>query len=362
MKREPRIVYISSTAYNEYKSNAGINRMRSFKRGFDKINIDCSIFYIHDKEIQNKLLKKVYAFYKIFNLLTKLEKNDIVIFYGCYNYFIFIFLFRFKLKFIIERNEYPYYLINRKYAKKGINEKLFEFVSNYIDGFITCSVALERYYHQFFKDGFPIHISPLIVDLDKFSNNIRRYDVDFPYIGYCGSLGNNKDGLPILIQSFRLIANEFPTLKLLIAGRGDGQDVDELRKLIDRHELERRVTLTGDLSHNLMPSFLGTASILVLSRPNNKQAEGGMPSKIAEYMAVKVPIVVTRVGELDRFLTDKDNCFMAMPDSIEDFAFKMREALNYDDKQSIVDNAFLTVEQFGEENQARLLSFYLKKL
>jgi glycosyltransferase involved in cell wall biosynthesis len=87
-----------------------------------------------------------------------------------------------------------------------------------------------------------------------------------------------------------------------------------------------------------------------------------MPSKIAEYMAVKVPIVVTRVGELDRFLTDKDNCFMAMPDSIEDFAFKMREALNYDDKQSIVDNAFLTVEQFGEENQARLLSFYLKKL
>jgi hypothetical protein len=164
MKREPRIVYISSTAYNEYKSNAGINRMRSFKRGFDKINIDCSIFYIHDKEIQNKLLKKVYAFYKIFNLLTKLEKNDIVIFYGCYNYFIFIFLFRFKLKFIIERNEYPYYLINRKYAKKGINEKIFEFVSNYIDGFITCSVALERYYHQFFKDGFPIHISPLIVD------------------------------------------------------------------------------------------------------------------------------------------------------------------------------------------------------
>jgi glycosyltransferase involved in cell wall biosynthesis len=147
------------------------------------------------------------------------------------------------LKFIIERNEYPYYLINRKYAKKGINEKIFEFVSNYIDGFITCSVALERYYHQFFKDGFPIHISPLIVDLDKFSNNIRRYDVDFPYIGYCGSLGNNKDGLPILIQSFRLIANEFPTLKLLIAGRGDGQDVDELRKLIDRHELERRVTL-----------------------------------------------------------------------------------------------------------------------
>ena len=35
---------------------------------------------------------------------------------------------------------------------------------------------------------------------------------------YCGTLDGDKDGVPVLIESFAIIANEFPLLKLQLIG------------------------------------------------------------------------------------------------------------------------------------------------
>ena len=73
-------------------------------------------------------------------------------------------------------------------------------------------------------------------------------------------------------------------------------------------------------------------------------------------------MVVTRVGELENFLVDSVNCFMAEPDSVEDFKLKMIEAYYASNKEVIVNNALETVKQFDIKNQARLIHEFCEKL
>ena len=56
---------------------------------------------------------------------------------------------------------------------------------------------------------------------------------------------------------------------------------------------------------------------MALARPTNKQAEGGFPTKLGEYLATGNTVVVTNVGEIGEFLHDKVNAFVSDPDSPE---------------------------------------------
>lgn len=240
-------------------------------------------------------------------------------------------------------------MINPNYSRSKFIGNIYNNMLKYARGFITCSHSLKDYYSPLLSENIPIHISPLIINIDKFIDGIVKEDVNVPYIGYCGSLGNNKDGLPNLIESFSIITEKYESIELHLAGNGDQKTLDELHALVNKLGLNSRVVFTGNLLHSQMPSFLANAKLLVLARPNNKQAEGGFPSKIGEYMSVQVPIVVTNVGELHHYLIDKYNCFMAEADSIESFAAKVVEALEFENINSIVSNAFETVLQFDSK-------------
>ena len=95
--------------------------------------------------------------------------------------------------------------------------------------------------------------------------------------------------------------------------------------------IEKRVIFTGLLSRNLVPAYLRHAVILTLARPASMVANAGFPSKLTEYLSTGKPVVATRVGEIDRYLTDNLNVFLSEPDSIDDFVSKLEFVLsNYD--------------------------------
>ncbi len=70
------------------------------------------------------------------------------------------------------------------------------------------------------------------------------------------------------------------------------------------------------------------AGLLVLPRPDSKQAQGGFPTKLGEYLATGKPVCVTRVGEIPEYLEDGKSVFMAKPGDTDSFAYAMERALS----------------------------------
>ena len=60
-------------------------------------------------------------------------------------------------------------------------------------------------------------------------------------IGFLGRMDEPRKGLPILLQAFRQLAADRPGLRLLIAGRGEAQELDQLPAAI-----RERVVLLGE--------------------------------------------------------------------------------------------------------------------
>jgi len=180
-------------------------------------------------------------------------------------------------------------------------------------------------------------------------------------ITYCGGLDGDKDGVPILIKSFSLIADEFPLFKLQLVGSLHNESTRlNLRSLVQKLNINDKVIFTGRIRRDNIPEYLCNSDFLVLARPNNKQAEGGFPTKLGEYLATGKPVVVTNVGEISNFLIDQKNAFVAEPDSAEKFANKLREALlNKNSSQIGLEGKKLVHNEFHYLTQAKELEKFI---
>src|SRR4029453_10887970 len=76
--------------------------------------------------------------------------------------------------------------------------------------------------------------------------------VDGPPIGFLGRYDEPRKGLPVLLDAMRTVVRHHPGARLLIAGRGDA---DELRELIGE-DLRAHVALLGELSEADKAAFL----------------------------------------------------------------------------------------------------------
>jgi glycosyltransferase involved in cell wall biosynthesis len=170
-----------------------------------------------------------------------------------------------------------------------------------------------------------------VVDLNFFSSmDAQTPQYKFPYIAYCGTMKGQKDGVPTLIQSFSLLKKDFPDYKLLLIGNDSEENTRDVRKQIDKLSLHDSVKFTGFVARKEMPQLLVNADLLVVSKLDVEQNSGNFPIKVGEYLSTGVPTVLTKVGEIPKFLKDMETSYLAEPNSADDFYKKMKEALeNY---------------------------------
>jgi len=201
-------------------------------------------------------------------------------------------------------------------------------VCRLFDGFIVITNALKKYFETNVSTSKKIYILPILVEPERFS--IQR-NTSIEYIAYCGSMQGEKDGVSILIESFAKIANDFPKLELHLIGETKFNGIELLRNKITELKISQKVKFTGRVERDDLPSHLCNAKILALARPANKQAEGGFPTKLGEYLATGIAVVVTGVGEIPEYLIHNENAYMAIPNNVDDFAEKLKMALLNDD-------------------------------
>lgn len=204
-----------------------------------------------------------------------------------------------------------------------------------VSGILVISQALKDYYIE--KGCCPdkVHVVNMVVDTARFQG-LKKQKTE-PYIAYCGTASNNKDGVDQLIKAFAIVARKHPQIKLHIIGSTPSkqQKFDNFA-LTKELGIEEKVFFTGMVSATDMPQVLKNANILALDRPNNQQAKYGFPTKLGEYLLTGNPVVITRVGDIPLFLKDGDNALIAEPENPKDFSDKICWAIEHPQESMII--------------------------
>lgn len=323
-------IYIYS-GYFEYGS-ASCNRLLAYAKGFNSLGYESEIVAydvyrmreyreqsviinrLCPNKITNKYLRFLIGRCRLILHLLKRNKRDYLMIYSP-GLDLFAFLLTRRTNVRVEITECPevvkpfliplclYYWLLRRI--KG----MFVISNNLKDFFVSKGIKESN-----------IHIINMIVDTSRFESVERKKTVE-PYLAYCGLVSKTKDGVDGLLQSFSIYHKKFPDRKLKIIGRFlEGCSKNDFDDFINDNQLGGVVEFTGIIPPSEMPTILSNAEMLLLDRPNNKQAFYGFPTKLGEYLSTRKPVVVTDVGNIGLFLKNKVNAILVNPDSPEDFS------------------------------------------
>lgn len=355
-----RIKYFLKEPSN-INSDAAFNRISLFCKGLKELGVDSDVYLIPHISCSNRCISRLLVLLNYCRILINVlrcSRKEILIFYGESSFF-YLYPIIAKLNvLLIELNEYPFFIRSQTPNAPSYSRKTLNYLK-FAHGLITCSSFLEEYYKTFLNKNSHIFISSLIVDINSFRPKDESHITENTNqsIVYCGSFNNNKDGVPILIESFSKVHKIYKNYLLYLIGGGDISVENELHQQVRDLGLSESVVFTGLVAHDQLYSYFHKASIFALARPNNKQAEGGIPSKLAEYMAMRHPCVITEVGDLPKLFEKDVDCYMAQPSSVESFTQKLLQCIQSDNTE-MVHSAYLKVQRFHYLVQAEnLLNF-----
>jgi len=268
------------------------------------------------------------------------------------------------IKLIHERSEFPFITNNNSLLFK-INLFLYlQITCKLFDGFIVITDNLANYFKKYISTKTVLYKLPILVEPERFAITSYTEEKYGKYFAYCGSMSGNKDGLPILIDSFYRVSSKHDDVKLLLIGSTQFNGFSKLKEKVQDLGLNDRIIFTGLKSRDELPELLSGSIGLCLSRPSSKQAEGGFPTKLGEYLATGKPVVVTKVGEIPDYLIDMENAYLCNPDSSEEFANKLDMLLTdrVKAKEIGINGQKLAFDDFNYEVQTQKLYDFLKGL
>jgi glycosyltransferase involved in cell wall biosynthesis len=295
------------------------------------------------------------------------EKVD-AIFMGISNFpvtFFFFLLSRiYKIKFIHERSEYPFLSSSKSLIKKLKLQIYLKVTLKLFDGLIVITSHLENYFKSKIRKNSKTMILPILVEPERFNNIKKENDQLVRNITYCGSMEGNKDGVPILIDAFKIITAKHKNVNLVLIGDTNFPSFNQLVEKIDDLQIRDKVELKGRVERDKIPQLLINATMLALARPVSIQAQGGFPTKLGEYLATGNPAIVTRVGEIPLYLKDNLNALIAEPDSAIKFAEKIDFVLSNPEKARAIgqEGKKLTQTIFNYKQQAKNLVDFINTL
>lgn len=363
--------YLPNTAY--------INRVFSFLRGFSDLEIDTEvIFLVPDANrsmveedfphitfkymwekltVSNRFINKLAEEYYGWRFSKCLKSGDIVFLTNFGNIF-FKVINRKGVKILHEKTEHP-----DVYSYKGFNLKKYKRYVHKVDAMFVISTSLRDYYISLGVPEKKVTILNMTVDSNRFCHLTKQPSE--PYIAYCGTASNNKDGVDELIKSFAILHKSHPELKLYIIGKTpDKNDESGNLRLIEKLGVKESVVFTGVISMMDMPQILKNATILALDRPDSLQAQCGFPTKLGEYLLTENPVVVTKVGDIPLFLKDGESALLAEERNPEEFASKMKWVLEHPEEAEIIGKkgAQVALENFNYLTETRKLTNVIKYL
>ena len=201
----------------------------------------------------------------------------------------------------------------------------------------------------------PIEVIPNGVNLEPFQSEHEPLDRanfglspnDIVLI-YVGRLGIEKN-LSFLLRAFSGVAQAYDNVHLLLVG--DGPERENLHVLASHLEAGARVSFTGFIPYEKLPSYLGLADAFVTASITEVH-----PLSVIEAMAAGLPVIGIRSPGISDTIEDGVTGFLADNDDIAAFTAKMvRLVTKHDERRSMGINAAHIVEKYSITNTTNLI-------
>lgn len=181
-------------------------------------------------------------------------------------------------------------------------------------------------------------------------------------VGFIGRLVEWK-GPQILIEAINILQNQgIKNIKAIIIGSGksqEGNNEDELKKLVQKYNLKNNVIFTGHL--NKVPLAFQCLDIFCLTSCEKEP----FSSVVVESMMAKVSVIGTNIGGTPEIVEDKKTGLLVEPNNAKDLSQAIKMLIkNKEIKEEMVQNAYEHVIRHNTTENAtrRLEKIYLATL
>jgi glycosyltransferase involved in cell wall biosynthesis len=160
---------------------------------------------------------------------------------------------------------------------------------------------------------------------------------------YPGTFGWHQ-GLDVAIRAFSIIAERAGGVDFHIYG--DGSEKGKIQDLIAGLRIGDRVFLMNSVPHSKIGDVMACADIGVVPKRNNMFAGEAFSTKILEFMAVGVPVIVSETA-IDRFYFNHSIVHFFKPEDENDLARAMLSLIeNREARESLAARASEFVRQY----------------
>ncbi len=168
------------------------------------------------------------------------------------------------------------------------------------------------------KKKCPLTLLPITIQTEKFENQVNGFHE--PVKIFYGGTFNVKDGVENLINAFEQIAFKYPETLLYLSGMGVSARINLIKAKIENSVCHDRIQYLGYLNDDAYYQFLKSSHILSAIRVDSQFARAGFPFKLGEYLATGKPVLVSNIGEIPNYLSDKKNAIFVDPGSVDSIA------------------------------------------
>lgn len=199
-----------------------------------------------------------------------------------------------------------------------------------------------------------VHVVPNGVDRARFHPAVEASEhapgADRFVVGFSGSL-KPWHGIDVLLDAFKTLAPCLRNYHLLIVG--DGPLRSSIQQFADDNGLHERISITGWMPHDELPGLIKSMDVAVAPYPNLADFYFS-PLKLYEYMAIGVPIIASRVGQITETLDHRETALLVEPGNADELAASI-ENLRRDSafRRALGSAAALAARNFTWEGNAR---------
>ena len=298
----------------------------------------------------------------------KADELDYVILYFRKTYTLFLlgtFLRILKVKTVVELCEWVSAFPSKSKYHKFLRDLFSNNVFRWVDGAVLISEYLMKKFDEFQranKKNGKSFLLPILVDFNKYPLS-DHYEHNCKFL-FCGQL-DYLEITEFLLHAFALVLKNEPNAVLYMVGNADNpKNFAKLTKLSEELSLGKSIIFTGFVTDEELVALYNETEVLLLPLPNDERTTARFPTKIGEYLSTGKPIVVSKQGDIKRYLVDGESCFFVDEFIPEKFAEKMIEALsNFELSKKIgIAGRKIAETNFSADIQCKHLNEYLEQL
>ena len=204
----------------------------------------------------------------------------------------------------------------------------WKIIAKQTNAITACSAALANRIEELKFFNQSVHVIHNGIDSENFTRNAppAQSHIDAPYLLNVGNYVPIK-AQDIFLTAFSRIASKYPTLNIVcVGGTDNGSWLKHLKELVNKLNIETRVTFLENKPQNQIASLMSHTSCLVHTA---KYESFGLV--LIEAGACKTPVIATRVGGIPEIIPSSDFGLLFSNGDVDELTAAISDTLNSPD-------------------------------